>query len=139
MAVQQGRSERRGEAYSPLHVELLSDARTTLADFFNSLLVMCQDIDRQGVRLAVKILEQGIFEYLVLGGSGHEQGQAGSEFQMVRIAEYLFSAAPAHVENKLRAGSEPKNRVLQVGLGLIERGNGECLCRSIRLRRKPQL
>ena len=75
-AVQQGRSERRGEAYSPLYVELLSDARTTLADFFNSLLVMCQDIERHCVGLAVKILEQGIFEDLVVGGRGHEQGQA---------------------------------------------------------------
>jgi hypothetical protein len=34
---QQGRSARRGEAYSVLYVEPLSDARTKLADFFNSL------------------------------------------------------------------------------------------------------
>jgi hypothetical protein len=38
MAVQQGRSERRGEAYSVLYVEPLSDARTPLADFFSILL-----------------------------------------------------------------------------------------------------
>jgi hypothetical protein len=37
-AVQQDRSERRGEAYSVLYVEPLSDARTPLADFVNSLL-----------------------------------------------------------------------------------------------------
>ncbi|BCA57161.1 hypothetical protein W02_43010 [Nitrospira sp. KM1] len=37
-AVQQGRSERGGEAYSLLYVELLSDARTKLADFFDILL-----------------------------------------------------------------------------------------------------
>jgi len=37
-AVQQGRSERRGEAYFVPYVESLSDARTPLADFFNSLL-----------------------------------------------------------------------------------------------------
>jgi hypothetical protein len=37
-AVQQGRSERRGEAYSGPYVEPLSDARTPLADFFNILL-----------------------------------------------------------------------------------------------------
>jgi hypothetical protein len=36
--VQQGRSERRGDAYSVPYVEPLSDARTTLADFVNSLL-----------------------------------------------------------------------------------------------------
>jgi len=30
--------KRRGDAYSPLYVEPLSDARTKLADFFNSLL-----------------------------------------------------------------------------------------------------
>jgi hypothetical protein len=35
--VQEGRSERRGDAYSVLYVEPLSDARTPLADFFNSL------------------------------------------------------------------------------------------------------
>jgi len=37
-AVQQGRSERRGDAYSVPYVEPLSDARTPLADFVNSLL-----------------------------------------------------------------------------------------------------
>ena len=41
-AVQRGRSERRGEAYSLLYVEPLSDARTKLADFFNILLVMAR-------------------------------------------------------------------------------------------------
>jgi len=39
-------------------------------------LSMCQDIERQGVGLAVKILEQGIFEDFVVGGRGHKQGQA---------------------------------------------------------------
>jgi hypothetical protein len=34
----QGRSERRGEAYSALYVEPLSDARTPLADVFSILL-----------------------------------------------------------------------------------------------------
>jgi hypothetical protein len=37
-AVQQGRCERRGESYSLPYVEPLSDARTTLADFFRILL-----------------------------------------------------------------------------------------------------
>ncbi len=37
-AVQQGRSEQRGEAYSLPYGEPLSDARTTLADFFSILL-----------------------------------------------------------------------------------------------------
>jgi hypothetical protein len=37
-AVQQGRSERRGESYSVPYVEPLSDARTPLADFFHILL-----------------------------------------------------------------------------------------------------
>ena len=37
-AVQQGRSERRGESYSLPYVERLSDARTPLADFFRILL-----------------------------------------------------------------------------------------------------
>jgi hypothetical protein len=36
--VQQGRSERRGDAYSVPYVEALSDARTPLADFFSILL-----------------------------------------------------------------------------------------------------
>ena len=38
-AVQRGRSERRGEAYSLPYVEPLSDVRTKLADFFNILLI----------------------------------------------------------------------------------------------------
>ena len=38
MAFQQGRSERRGNAYSLPYVESLSDARTPLVDFFNILL-----------------------------------------------------------------------------------------------------
>ena len=37
-AVQQGRSERRTEAYPLRYVEGLSDARTKLADFFSILL-----------------------------------------------------------------------------------------------------
>jgi hypothetical protein len=37
-AVQQGRSERRGEAYFVSYVEPLSEARTPLADFFSILL-----------------------------------------------------------------------------------------------------
>ena len=45
-AGQQGRSERRVEAYSLPYVESLSDARTLLADFFNMLLV--SHIDRNG-------------------------------------------------------------------------------------------
>ncbi|ALA59633.1 hypothetical protein NITMOv2_3238 [Nitrospira moscoviensis] len=40
-AVQQGRTERRGEAYFALYVEPLSAGRTPLADFFNSLLYSC--------------------------------------------------------------------------------------------------
>ena len=39
-------------------------------------LLLLQEVERQGVRYAVKILEQGIFENLVIGGRGHEQGQA---------------------------------------------------------------
>ena len=38
MAVQRGRSERRGEAYPQGYVESLSDVRTKLADIFSILL-----------------------------------------------------------------------------------------------------
>ena len=38
MAVQHGRSERRGSTYSVSYVEPLRDARTKLADFFSILL-----------------------------------------------------------------------------------------------------
>ena len=38
MAVQQGRSKRRGDAYSWRYVKPLSDVRTMLADFFSILL-----------------------------------------------------------------------------------------------------
>ncbi len=37
MAIQRGRSERRGESYSLSYVEPLSDARTKLGDFFSVL------------------------------------------------------------------------------------------------------
>lgn len=37
MAIQRGRSERRGEAYFGSYVEPLSDARTKLVDFFTIL------------------------------------------------------------------------------------------------------
>ncbi len=38
MAVQRGRSERKGESYFVPYVEPLSDARTKLADFFSIML-----------------------------------------------------------------------------------------------------
>ena len=41
-SVQQGRSERRGEAYFVLYVKPLSEARTPLADFFSILLGMVE-------------------------------------------------------------------------------------------------
>jgi len=41
----QGRSERRGESYSVPYVEPLSDARTTLVDFFSILLDIRRSID----------------------------------------------------------------------------------------------
>ena len=45
-------------------------------------------------------------------------------------AEQIFGAAPVHVEDELRTFSEPwtQDRVLEIGLGLFERGNGELLC-----------
>jgi hypothetical protein len=49
-AVQQGRSERRGESYSVPYVEPLSDARTMLAGFFNNLLGIISAFGRQGDR-----------------------------------------------------------------------------------------
>jgi hypothetical protein len=45
-AVRRGRSERRVEAYSLRYVEALSDARTKLADFFNTLLQPAQRRDQ---------------------------------------------------------------------------------------------
>ena len=48
MAVQQGRSERRGEAYPLGYVEPLSDARTKLADIFSIL----QGFSFDGTKLA---------------------------------------------------------------------------------------
>ena len=43
-SVQQGRSERRAEAYPLGYVEGLNDARTTLADFFSILLLLLDDV-----------------------------------------------------------------------------------------------
>jgi hypothetical protein len=48
-AVQQGRSERRGESYCVSYVEPLSEARRKLADFFSILLgVAVGSTDRTG-------------------------------------------------------------------------------------------
>jgi|LNFM01.1.fsa_nt_gb hypothetical protein len=52
MAVQQGRSERRGESYSAPYGEPLSDARTLLADFF-SILLDTNAINHQHGRLTL--------------------------------------------------------------------------------------
>ena len=60
-AVQQGRSERRSEAYFGPYVEPLSDARTTLADFFSILLepIIEQEERRPVGRMPVeRILDQ---------------------------------------------------------------------------------
>ncbi|BCA55051.1 hypothetical protein W02_21910 [Nitrospira sp. KM1] len=51
-AVQQGRSERRGESYSLPYVEPLSDARTPLEDFVNSLLAVLRSFPGTPVAVA---------------------------------------------------------------------------------------
>jgi hypothetical protein len=48
-AVQQGRSERRPQAYPLGYVEDLSDARTLLADFFSILLLRCVEVPKRSV------------------------------------------------------------------------------------------
>ena len=48
-AVQQGRSERRGESYSVPYVEPLSDARTPAADFFCILLKIGSALPLRGI------------------------------------------------------------------------------------------
>lgn len=60
-------------------------------------MVVCQDVERQLVRLAVEVFVQSVFEEGVVESRAHKQGHAGSEFQMVRVGEDLFSAAPIHV------------------------------------------
>ncbi len=65
-----------------------------------------QDINRQLVGLAVEVLEQGICEDCVVGGCHHKQSQAGPEFQIVGIAEDLFSAVAVHIQDKLRTFAE---------------------------------
>ncbi len=44
--LQEGRSERRAQAYSPLYVMGLNDARTKLAGFFSILLVLDRSLER---------------------------------------------------------------------------------------------
>jgi hypothetical protein len=66
-----------------------------------------QEIERQGVGLAVEVFEQGVVEDGVVGGSRQKQGHAGPEFQVVGISKDILSIATVHVENKLRTGSEP--------------------------------
>jgi hypothetical protein len=54
--------------------------------------LLCQDVQRQVVGLAVEVFEQGIFEDAVVGGSSQKQGHAGPEFEVVGISEDLLSA-----------------------------------------------
>ena len=55
-AVQQGRSERESEAYSRSYVEGLSDARTQLAAFFNTLLLK-RDSDRHAASMQRRLVQ----------------------------------------------------------------------------------
>ena len=60
-AVQQGRSERRGDAYSVRYVEPLSDARTPLADFINSLLAGAQLVSTKAVMLQIQTESNNLY------------------------------------------------------------------------------
>ncbi len=57
-AVQRGRSERRGESYSLPYLELLSDARTKLADFF-SILLVDKTLPARGAPYRLVLVEAG--------------------------------------------------------------------------------
>jgi tRNA-specific 2-thiouridylase len=59
-AVQQGRSERRGKAYSLPYVEPLSDARTPLADFFNILLALSPVIPVESASMSRPVVLLGM-------------------------------------------------------------------------------
>ncbi len=69
-------------------------------------MVLCQDVERRLVRLAVEVFVQSVFEEGVVESRAHKQGHAGSEFQMVWIGKDLLSAAPLHIQNKLGTLSE---------------------------------
>ena len=99
-----------------------SPGRMVPATCICSKRLLCQEVERQLVGLAVEVFEQGILEDGVGGGSSQKQGHAGPEFQIVRVGKDLFSAATVHVENKLRTCSEPWDQdwVLQIGLGFVE-------------------
>lgn len=94
--------------------------------------LLCQDGKGQLIGLAVEVFEQGRFEEGVVGSSSQKQGHAGAEFQIIWGREDLFSAVTIHAEDKLRTFSESltQDGVLQVGLGLIKRSDGELLCHS---------
>ena len=66
-----------------------------------------QNVDGQLIGLAVEVCDQGVFEQPVVGGGSEKQGHAGPEFEMVGMAEDLFSTAPVHIKNKLCTFSEP--------------------------------
>ena len=61
-AVRQGRSKRRGEAYSPQYVEPLSVAGMPLADFFNSQLGSYHDIEKGSMHMHARVaLDEAAF------------------------------------------------------------------------------
>ena len=65
MAVQQGRSERRGESYSAPYVEPLSDARMPLVVFFRILLEPV--VQQEKWRPIDRVLEIRILHHFQLG------------------------------------------------------------------------
>lgn len=77
-------------------------------DIFVTLLrrLLCEEVERRLVRMAVEVFLQGRFEEGIVAGCSQEQGHAGSEFEIVWISEDLFSAAPLYISNKLRTFSE---------------------------------
>jgi len=78
-------------------------------DIFVTLLrrLLCEEVERRLVRMAVEVCEQGAVEDGVVGGSGQKQGHAGPEFQVIGRAKDLVRATTVHIQNKLRTGSEP--------------------------------
>ena len=71
-AVQQGRSERRPEAYSLRYVEGLNDARTKLAGFFSILLVSVLRLYRSRREIPVETVKLFRREIFIL-----ESGESG--------------------------------------------------------------
>ncbi len=135
-AVRQGRSERKGEAYIVWYVEPLSDARTKLAVFFNTLLTEERSVTVGGLTLhpmkEIRVIVAGEHRAFVtelldrVNATGYTiiGNVSGKGHHGVREAHFMFSEQES-LEMIMTVVPEEKVEPVLAGLRpLFERHSG---------------